>query len=255
MKLYQITVRAIALVLALFAFTAGSASAQQMAVTVPVTPQGDFGSQPALTFGGSGIPNNWVMTNSSANQTLLGVQLALTATQRYSNPAVTNNGAGTFFAQAGVDNNPPSPTNPYAVWNFDFAITGAGSAGWSYRLWYDFNPAANNFGDYGYINIAPVPTQNSWNLGMDFLSLPIPLGLGGIIFPPSTVFDPTVGGEYGFALIAYDQGLNEVGRTAMLVDTRGAQEVVPEPATMTLLATGLAGMAATRRKKKNAAQV
>jgi hypothetical protein len=32
----------------------------------------------------------------------------------------------------------------------------------------------------------------------------------------------------------------------------GGQEVVPEPATMTLLATGLAGMAAARRRKKTA---
>lgn len=246
MKLYLMTVRALALVLALFAFTANSATAQ---VVGPVTPVGSFGAQPLLNWGGSGIDNSFVISNTLTNPRG-DVQLALSATQRYSNPAVTNNGAGTFFAQAGVDNNPPSPTNPYAMWNFDFAITGAGSSGWSYRLWYDFNPAANNFGDYGYINIAPVPTQNSWNLGMDFLSLPIPSGLGGIVFPPSTVFDPTVGGEYGFALIAYDQGLNEVGRTAMLVDTRGApSDVVPEPATMTLLATGLAGMAATRRKK------
>jgi hypothetical protein len=35
-------------------------------------------------------------------------------------------------------------------------------------------------------------------------------------------------------------------------DTPGRQDVVPEPATMTLLATGLAGMAAARKRRKTA---
>ena len=191
----------VALAATITVFGASSASAQ---VSTPVTPQGTFGAQPTLTFGGSGIPNQWVMTNS--NETDLGVQLALTATQRYSNPAVTNNGAGTFYALPGTDLNPPGPVNPFALWNFDFAITGSNASLYGYRLWYDFNPAAGNFGDYG-SQLLPSSYQDSWNLGMDFLATSDLFRTA----PGFASFNPNASGEYGFALVAFNQDGLEVG--------------------------------------------
>lgn len=46
--------------------------------------------------------------------------------------------------------------------------------------------------------------------------------------------------------VAFSQDMDNLA----LDTTGGGQEVVPEPATMTLLATGLAGMAASRRKRR-----
>ena len=219
----------------------------------PLTPTGVFGSQPTMTFGGTGIPNNAVMTNS--NEVALGVTLGLTATQRCGligcNPALTNDGNGTFYTSAGTDFNPPSPANPYATWNFGFYIGGANASQYNYKIFYDFNPASGN-SDYGNLSIAPVPTQNSWNLGMDFLSAPSVLP--GSIFPPPGTFDPNAPGEYSIGLIAYRNeltgGLTEVGRTSIQVNT-----TVPEPSTYVLMASGLAALAfvSKRRNRKNLA--
>jgi hypothetical protein len=83
-----------------------------------------FGALPTATFGGSGIPNIEV-----AQTTFNGVTLGLSAAQRYSNAAVTSDGAGTFSAQLGEDTlSPPSPSDPLARWNFNHAILGANAS-------------------------------------------------------------------------------------------------------------------------------
>ena len=60
-----------------------------------------FGPLPGATFGGSGIPNDAVAITTIVDGTTT-ITLGLTAHQRFASPAVTNNGAGVFTAQAGV---------------------------------------------------------------------------------------------------------------------------------------------------------
>lgn len=200
-----------------------------------------FGSAPLATFGGSGIPNTAVAFNNCVG----GLSLNLTAHQRYDNPALTNNGAGVFSAQAGQDANTTAPVAGYAKWNFAYDIMGTSSGAYTYRLYFDNNPATGNALD-GYLDIPgafSIGNANSLNLGMGVLNL----GLLG----PAPVFQPfnmNAAGEYGFNLVAYNSNMSEVARTSILVNTTSS--VVPEPSTYALMAAGLAfvGMAARRKK-------
>ena len=69
----------------------------------PITPtyNDSFGTLSGATFGGSGIPNNAVAISTYTDDSGNVVTLGLTATPRYSAPAVGNDNAGTFYAMPG----------------------------------------------------------------------------------------------------------------------------------------------------------
>ena len=202
-----------------------------------------FGPLPGATFGGTGIPNHAV-----AITTIGGVTLGLTAHARYANPTVLNNGAGVFYAVNGADiySTPPQPT--YARWNFGWYVKNDALAFYKIELLYDFDPAAgtddSNLGKVTANLMANTTLQDSWNLGMNFLTIPTNTLFGISVTPPTySPFNPAVPGEYSFALILKDLSGNELGRSAILV------RVVPDTgAGAILLAVSMAGLAWLRRR-------
>lgn len=218
------------------------------ALAAPINQSFDsFGTLAAATFGGTGIPNDAVAV-AVTNVGGVGspqVTLGLTAHQRYSNPALTNDGAGTFFANPGVDTHAPSSAaDPYAIWNVGFYIGGTDQDAYSYKLFYDFDRGSNtDENDHGQFSFpgGSGTIQDSWNLGMNFLGVSLP----GLIDPGLGTFDPNNVGEYSFALVAFDAQGVEVDRSAIVVQVGQ----VPEPGTLALLGLGLAGLAGMRRRK------
>ncbi|GIX50560.1 MAG: hypothetical protein KatS3mg132_754 [Limisphaera sp.] len=203
-----------------------------------------FGTLSGATFGGSGIPNDAVAIFTYGN-----VTLGLTAHQRYSNPAVGNNGAGDFYAVNGGDVYTPSPnTQPtWARWNFGWYVQNSDTTTYILDFRYDFDPGAGtDEAAHGVISsVLPgnLKVEDSWNLGMGFLGTS-DSGLGWSRTPPTHPgFDPNAAGEYTFALILRDMSGQELGRSAIRVN------VVPDAgATVTLLGLGLMGLSMVRRR-------
>src|SRR4051812_13377688 len=70
-----------------------------------------FGAFPIATFGGVGNPTNPVAVTTITTASGDTITLGLAAQQRYLNPALGNDGAGTYFAYAGGDVNDPPNSN------------------------------------------------------------------------------------------------------------------------------------------------
>lgn len=224
-----------------------------MAITVYDT----FGGFSNATWGGTGIPNDSVAVSTQIIDGDVTITLAMNATQRYSNPTVTDNGTGTFFAQTGSNfGGAGESSTEGALWNFNFYIDveGANSAtpllsDYQFNLLYDFDPGVGTaFTDLGIIDLtawsgltgATTRFEGSENLVFDWLSNP-----AYVTVPTFSPFDPDVIGEYQFAIQVSSDGLN-VETVAMEVQT------VPVPAAVWLFGSGLLGLVGIARRKKTA---
>lgn len=221
-----------------------------------------WGSLPAATFGGSGIPNDAVAKTEVFVNGNDQITLALTAHGRYSNPAVTNNGAGVFYA--GPGSNCGTPTDPVgcpsgasqgALWNFAYYINVAGGASladYTFKLYYDFDPGVGTlFADLGEINVnnylLAIPVnpasltnlQDSQNLMFAGFSTPVP----GIVDTPTVgSFNPNALGQYNFYLTFQKNNLPTF-TGAVGIDVN----VVPVPAAAWLFGSAL-GLLGLRRR-------
>lgn len=214
-----------------------------------------FGPLPEATFGGTGIPNTEVAVSKQFVDGDVTITVAMSATQRFSNPALTNDGAGTYFATPGSNfgGNSESSTEG-ALWNFNYYLNVEGANGatpvladYQIDLLYDFDAGLDtSIGSLGSINITngilfssnPGETllEGSQNLMFGFLASPTT----GVIAPPVGAFDPNSLGEYTFAIQVSSSGFN-VETVAMDV------QVVPEPTSLALL--GLGGLTLLRRRR------
>ncbi|NOY40850.1 MAG: PEP-CTERM sorting domain-containing protein [Planctomycetes bacterium] len=229
-----------------------------MASAANATPIYDvFGPLPQATFGGTGIPNTEVAVGSQfADGSDVLITIAMSATQRYSNPALTNDGAGTYFAQTGSNDGLVGNPTIGALWNFNFYMEVEGFNGatpkltdYQINLYYDFDPGFDTpLGSLGVIDVTaglalldPNATvaQGSENLLFGYLATSSP----PFWTAPGGAFDPNAVGEYNFAIQVSNGGGFGIETIAMDV------QVVPEPATIGLAAFGLIAMGVWRRKR------
>lgn len=217
-------------VLSFFVLMVGWVGASPLTLNCPGGMQ-DMSGNSAITFGGTGIPKDAVCAG-----TFGGVDVALVATPRYSNPAVGNDGVASYFASIGNDaaNSQPS----YAVWNFGFYAKNNSGGDLAIQLLWDTNPGVStDLSEFGFLTQmlgVGGTSQNSWNLGMGFIDTGVSIPL--VYAPAAGLFDPFAAGEYTFGLRVMDLTGQNLGTLAMEVNTTGSD--VPEPGTLGLCLFG-----------------
>ena len=225
-----------------------AATAFGFAATASATPTFDtFGPLPQATFGGSGIPNDAVAQSTFEDTGIL----ALSSTQRFFNPPVTNDGAGNYFAEPGFNDGTPGSFSGTlgALWNFNFFISapdGQTLENFIFTLRYDFDPGLDTpeseLGQIDIVFLDETVIQGSQNNLFGFLATPA-IGLTPPDFGP---FDPDVPGQYSYILSAFSSPDGpELARVA--IDVNVGQ--LPEPATLALFGLGLAGLAVAQRRR------
>ena len=190
-----------------------------------------FGTLTGATFGGTGIPNTPAAVTYYTDASGAQLTMGLIATARHStNPAPTNNGAGTYYAVSGVDKN----TANDARWNFDFFMGGSNVDNYTYQLVYSINGTEMSVNPLAYFTDTTEVNdsyQNSENLAF---------------LPTAGLFNAGAPGEYGFDLIAYSNvngAQVEVADAAILVN-------VPEPASVALVGIALLGAVGVTRRRR-----
>lgn len=175
-----------------------------------------------------------------------------------------SNGDGTYSFLPGVA---PTQTAPTAVWSVEWSIFSlTGLNGYEFMLYVDADASAavsfgagqnllfaladhsfgtsstgngqgeeaTDQGSYDDLLDTSEVVQNSWKAHWLF---------------PLNGFDPTAIGQYSFALAAFDENDNEVGRTqiTVLVDQADTNPV-PEPGSLALVGVGLVAACIARKR-------
>lgn len=219
-----------------------------------VTPTYDtFGNLAGANFGGGGIPTQptAITTITVGNDV---ITLGLAATQRYSNPPLSNDGAGTYFATPGLNDGlvSGSPHALAATWNFDYYFdVKSGNpqtpTPYTFKLFMGTDASSLSSIDPSFVGDNS-STPNSGGQNSENLSF---LGFGTISPPIFQVnplfgsFDPNANADYNFVLEAFDAAGAPLGESAIVVRVASAPD---NGSTVALLGLAIGGLGMVRRK-------